>query len=96
MAKRIGNVSVATDRCKGCGLCAASCPTGSLELGSARWNRLGYHPVQFLDCECTGCGVCFYACPEPGALRVVRPQKPSRGNEASATAAGAAHGEAPK
>ena len=71
MAKRIGIVTVAADRCKGCGLCAASCPTGSLVLGSEHWNRLGYHPVEFRHrTGCTGCGVCFYACPEPAALTV--------------------------
>ncbi|HXV76975.1 MAG TPA: 4Fe-4S dicluster domain-containing protein [Candidatus Polarisedimenticolaceae bacterium] len=71
MAKRIGIVEVASDCCKGCGLCVASCPTGSLVLGDG-WNRLGYHPVGFVvDSGCTGCGVCFYACPEPAALRVL-------------------------
>ena len=70
MATRIGVVEVAADCCKGCGLCVAECPTRSLELGSG-WNRLGYHPVQFVtDSGCTGCGVCFYACPEPAALTV--------------------------
>jgi ferredoxin len=71
MAKRVGIVEVASDSCKSCGLCVSECPTGSLELGSG-WNRLGYHPVQFVpDTGCTGCGVCFYACPEPAALRVL-------------------------
>ena len=70
MAKRVGTVEVAEDYCKGCGLCVASCPTSSLDL-SNKWNRLGYHPVAFLDgTGCTGCGVCFYACPEPAALKV--------------------------
>jgi len=70
MAKRVGIVQVTDDCCKGCGLCVASCPTSSLALGNG-WNRLGYHPVEFLDdTGCTGCGVCFYACPEPAALKV--------------------------
>jgi NAD-dependent dihydropyrimidine dehydrogenase PreA subunit len=71
MAKRVGEVRVDLDRCKGCGLCVEACPTGSLRLGSAL-NRLGYHPVEFAaGTGCTGCGVCFYACPEPAALTVL-------------------------
>jgi 2-oxoglutarate ferredoxin oxidoreductase subunit delta len=70
MAKREGRVEVQPDRCKGCGLCVAGCPTHSLELGK-KLNRLGYHPVEYLtDSGCTGCGVCFFACPEPAALTV--------------------------
>ena len=71
MAKRIGSVRIEVDRCKGCGLCVASCPTGSLRQG-AGLNRLGYHPAEFLaGTGCTGCGVCFYACPEPAAITVL-------------------------
>ncbi|MCP3979286.1 MAG: 4Fe-4S dicluster domain-containing protein [bacterium] len=70
MAKRTGQVRVDDDRCKGCGLCVAACPTHSLSL-SGELNRLGYHPARFLEnTGCTGCGVCFYACPEPAALTV--------------------------
>ena len=70
MPKRIGLVEVAAECCKGCGLCVAECPTGSLRLGSG-WNRLGYPAVEFVPgTGCTGCAVCFYACPEPAALRV--------------------------
>ena len=72
MAKRCGAVSILVDRCKGCGLCVEACPTHSLGI-SALLNRLGYHPVEFLDgTGCSGCGVCFYACPEPAAISVYR------------------------
>jgi NAD-dependent dihydropyrimidine dehydrogenase PreA subunit len=70
MAKRVGHVVIDAERCKGCGLCVASCPVGGLRL-SAELNHRGYHPAQFVTgAACTGCGVCFYACPEPAALTV--------------------------
>jgi Pyruvate/2-oxoacid:ferredoxin oxidoreductase delta subunit len=70
MAKKVGLVTVDVDRCKGCEMCVASCPTHSLKMGSTL-NRLGYYAVEFLPgTGCTGCGVCYYACPEPAALSV--------------------------
>ena len=70
MAKREGLIEIQTDCCKGCGLCVVSCPTSSLRLGRI-FNRLGYHPAEFLPgTGCTACGVCFYACPEPAAITV--------------------------
>jgi len=71
MAKREGKIVVDEDRCKGCRLCVVACPTRSLEMGSGL-NKLGYHPVSFLEgTGCTGCGICYYACPEPAALTVM-------------------------
>ena len=67
-----GEIHIHADECKGCALCVQACPVHGLQIAPGRLNRLGYHPVEFLDAACTGCGVCFYACPEPGALRVVR------------------------
>lgn len=72
MAKPKGRVGIKADKCKGCGLCIAACPTKSLETGTA-FNRLGYHPAVFREgTGCTGCGICFYACPEPDAVTVTR------------------------
>jgi len=71
MAKRIGRVAIEQDHCKGCGFCVAACPTHSLQLSDHTFNRLGYHPSEFLpDTGCTACGVCFYACPEPATIVV--------------------------
>ena len=67
-----GHVEIHADECKGCALCVEACPLGGLQISRTTLNRLGYHPVEFLEVGCTGCGVCFYACPEPGALRVLR------------------------
>ena len=72
-----GKVFVHEDECKGCALCVEACPVHGLTISQTRLNRIGYHPVEFIDGGCTGCGVCFYACPEPGALRVVRQQRPA-------------------
>jgi ferredoxin len=72
MANQHGRVSIHEDECKGCALCVTACPVHGLVLSTTRINRIGYHPVEFVDGGCTGCGVCFYACPEPGALRVLR------------------------
>jgi NAD-dependent dihydropyrimidine dehydrogenase PreA subunit len=72
MAKPHGQVQIKADKCKGCGLCIAACPTRSLKAGTT-FNRLGYHPAVFVDgTGCTGCGICFYACPEPDAVTVIK------------------------
>ena len=84
-----GTVIVHADECKGCALCVNVCPTHDLQIAQGRLNRLGYHPVEFLDNGCTACGVCFYACPEPDALRVLR-----KGHPALVAARGNGKGEA--
>jgi NAD-dependent dihydropyrimidine dehydrogenase PreA subunit len=65
-----GNIQIATDLCKGCGLCIAACPPGVLVQGNAL-NRLGYYAASYSGSGCTGCGICFYVCPEPGAITVL-------------------------
>ena len=66
-----GILQVASDQCKGCGLCVLTCPVQCIELSPAL-NRQGYTPARYLGHGCTGCGICFYVCPEPGALTVYR------------------------
>jgi|GEM_PF-5114514 len=57
-------VEMDTERCKGCGLCAAYCPKG-LITASAGLNHHGYHPVQTPDINlCNGCGRCALVCPD--------------------------------
>jgi coenzyme F420-reducing hydrogenase beta subunit len=51
---------VENDLCIGCGLCAACCPSGILEM---EWNRFGeYNPVEKIPCE-KECGLCLKVCP---------------------------------
>jgi 2-oxoglutarate ferredoxin oxidoreductase subunit delta len=56
---------IASDRCKGCGLCVAACPKHVLELDGSRVNALGYHPILLTDAAaCTSCALCARVCPD--------------------------------
>jgi len=51
---------VENNLCIGCGLCAATCPSHTLEM---EWNRNGeYNPVEKITCE-KECGLCLKICP---------------------------------
>jgi len=66
---------IATDRCKGCGLCVAACPPGVLALESTLVNRLGYHPVRLSDPDrCTSCALCYRVCPD-AVFAVLAPRR---------------------
>ena len=58
-------IDIATDRCKGCGLCIDACPKHVLELDETVVNALGYHPAQLTDAAgCTSCAICARICPD--------------------------------
>ena len=60
-----GSAIIDTDRCKGCGLCTVSCPSGIIELSTTSLNSSGYHPATITDMDvCIGCGNCFQMCPD--------------------------------
>ncbi len=82
-----GQVEIAEEECKGCGLCIEACPPHVLKL-SERFNFRGYHPAMYLGAGCTGCGICFFACPEPGAVRVFVQQTAPAAAGVSRSAAG--------
>jgi 2-oxoglutarate ferredoxin oxidoreductase subunit delta len=59
-----GHIEIDSARCKGCHLCIAFCPKGSISE-SDDLNASGYLPVSFDgDRECTGCAICALVCPE--------------------------------
>lgn len=65
MAQTTGRVLIATDQCKGCGLCISVCPLGLLVLDTATLNVKGYGPAVVADpSRCTGCGNCGTICPD--------------------------------
>lgn len=64
MAKIKGTIVVDSERCKGCGVCVASCPVKVLSL-SAEVNGKGYPVVQMANPDaCTGCASCAVICPD--------------------------------
>ena len=64
MAK--GWVYIDEDRCKGCGLCVASCAQEVLALSTKHFNAKGYRPAEYVDPEgkCTACTNCATMCPD--------------------------------
>ena len=64
MAKIKGSLVIDTERCKGCGVCIASCPCDVLGF-SAEVNGKGYrYAVQVDRDACTGCASCGTICPD--------------------------------
>ena len=64
MAKIKGKIVVDTERCKGCGVCVASCPCDVLGL-SSEVNGKGYPFAVMVNPDaCTGCASCGIICPD--------------------------------
>ncbi|MFI3292880.1 MAG: 4Fe-4S binding protein [Rikenellaceae bacterium] len=64
MAKIKGSIIVDNERCKGCGVCVASCPLQVLAL-SAEVNGKGYQFAVMANADqCTGCASCAIICPD--------------------------------
>lgn len=64
MARSRGIVTVDPDRCKGCSLCVAVCPSGVLSLVEGI-NPKGYHPAEATSpAACTACALCAQMCPD--------------------------------
>jgi len=60
----MAKIAVDEERCKGCGLCVASCPKKILVV-LTRYNQKGYAPAGVCDMSaCTGCALCAEMCPD--------------------------------
>jgi 2-oxoglutarate ferredoxin oxidoreductase subunit delta len=59
-----GAIEVNTERCKGCGVCIASCPSGTVALSkSVNGKGYNYMYMEFPE-QCTGCANCAVVCPD--------------------------------
>ena len=78
MVAALSPIDIATDRCKGCGLCVEACPKHVLELDETVVNTLGYHPVHLVDAAgCTSCVICARVCPDT-VFTIYAPAKVAR------------------
>ena len=60
----MAKITIATQRCKGCGLCVDACPKHILKL-SDEINAQGYHSAECAEPEsCVGCAACYTMCPD--------------------------------
>ena len=62
-----GKVTVRSELCTGCGLCARDCPAFALELEREGWHR--FRLVHYED-RCAYCGQCVDSCRQ-GAIALV-------------------------
>jgi len=70
-----GKITIDMERCKGCGLCVAVCPKGSIVI-SKKSNKSGFFPAVSDNKHCTGCAVCAIMCPD-AVIKVYRESPPS-------------------
>ncbi len=62
------NLKIYTERCKGCGICAAFCPKQILKVSEIE-------KIEVLDdASCIKCGQCELRCPD-FAINVVKEEK---------------------
>ena len=58
-----GVIELDTQKCTGCSVCIANCPTNSIKL-SDRVNNKGYHYAEMTGEDCIGCSGCALVCPD--------------------------------
>ena len=60
----MAKITINTEMCKGCGLCADACPKKIIEFASSI-NKKGHHPVRVIDeAKCIACAFCATMCPD--------------------------------
>ncbi len=71
MAKVKGAIVIDYEKCKGCVICVAACPTSVIEMAK-EVNSKGYNYAYPANIEeCTGCNNCAIVCPD-GVITVYR------------------------
>ncbi len=76
MAKVKGAIVVDVEKCKGCQLCVAACPTNVIQLAK-EVNSKGFHYAYMKNPDaCTGCMNCAMVCPD--AVITVYRVKPNK------------------
>ena len=58
-----GSIDIDKEKCKGCAVCVANCPTASIQL-SKMVNNKGYHYAEMTGEGCIGCSSCAVVCPD--------------------------------
>ena len=76
----MNRIYINPEECKGCRLCAESCPKGCIQICSDI-NKIGYQYAEFRGGNCTACGICYYVCPELGTITVYKEDKEAVNNE---------------
>ena len=61
----MAKMTVRTERCKGCGLCATACPKKIVSINKEKRNKAGYFTAECTDeAACIGCAMCAMMCPD--------------------------------
>lgn len=62
----MGCIRIDFERCKGCEVCAASCPRKLIAMDANTLNEQGYHPAKYTDENgaCKACRICADMCPD--------------------------------
>jgi len=61
----MAKITINSQRCKGCGLCALVCPKQIIKINRQERNKKGYYTAACVDYDkCIGCAMCAMMCPD--------------------------------